>query len=60
MQGTAAWTRLWSKRNGDVKITMTIHTLLYNERIKIVVACEKEMAYSWYECLHGGKIMTGS
>lgn len=34
-----------------------IHTLLYNERIKILVACEKEMVYSWYECLRGGKII---
>ena len=60
MQGTTAWTRHWSKKNGHEKITVMIHALLYSERIKILVACEKEMAYSWYECLHGGKIMTGS
>jgi len=60
MQGSTAWTSHWSKKKGEEKITMMIHTLLYNERIKILVACEKEMTYSLYECWCGGRIMTGS
>lgn len=34
--------------------------VLYSERIKILAACKKEMAYSWHECLHSRKIMAGS
>lgn len=45
-----------SKNKRGENITVMIHALLTVKELIVHVACEKEMAFLWYEGLHREKI----